>query len=341
MTVGQWRRFVQETGFKTEAERDGRVIVLRGENWEEKSGYYWDNPGFRQTDNHPVTCVSWNGVQAFIRWLSMKGKEQYRLPSEAEWEYACRAGTETACFWGDNPDDACMYANVHDLTSKRVNQFRQTHHDCDDRHAVVVSVGSFRPNPFGLYDMLGNIYEWCEDRAEWRFKIMTNTYRDGIVDPLCTNGSLRIIRGGSWDSGRMGVCCAARVRHPPDIRISSQGCKQKTLGLHEKILIMDIYSKFFKSRTIRWLTTILLVSLMQVYERPCFAQERRPSRDPIVVQVIHLDYADAEHLASILAPFLSKEGRIVAYSPTNSLIIRDRKSLVKKLVKIIKGDFNP
>jgi type II secretory pathway component GspD/PulD (secretin) len=80
---------------------------------------------------------------------------------------------------------------------------------------------------------------------------------------------------------------------------------------------------------------------MQICVHPCFAQERRPSRDPIVIQVIRLDYADAEHLASILAPFLSKEGRIVAYSPTNSLIIRDRKSLVKKLIKIIKGDFNP
>ena len=218
VTVGQWRRFVQDTGFKTEAERDGRAIVLIRENWEEKAVYYWDNPGFRQTDDHPVTCVSWNDVQVFIRWLNMKGKERYRLPSEAEWEYACRAGTKTACFWGDNPDDACMYANVHDLSSERVNKFRRTPHDCDDGSAVMASVRSFRPNPFGLYDMLGNIYEWCQDRAEWKFKKMTDTYLDGIVDPLSTNGSLRIIRGGSWDSGRRGVRCAARVRHPPEIR---------------------------------------------------------------------------------------------------------------------------
>ena len=78
-----------------------------------------------------------------------------------------------------------------------------------------------------------------------------------------------------------------------------------------------------------------------MYAQAAFSQQAAPLTDPIVIQVIHLDYADAEHLASVLAPFLSKEGRIVAYEPTNSIVIRDRASLVKRLVKIIKGASDP
>jgi type II secretory pathway component GspD/PulD (secretin) len=84
------------------------------------------------------------------------------------------------------------------------------------------------------------------------------------------------------------------------------------------------------------LAPVLLIPLIHLY--PSYAQEAKPSRDPIVIRVIHLDYADAEYLASVLAPLLSKEGRVVAYRPTNSLIIKDRASLVKTLVKIIKGE---
>ncbi len=92
---------------------------------------------------------------------------------------------------------------------------------------------------------------------------------------------------------------------------------------------------------IRLVVVSLLILFSYIYPHHCHAQEARPSRDPIVIQVIHLDYADAEHLASVLAPLLSKEGRVVAYAPTNSLIIKDRASIVKKLVKIIKGKADP
>jgi len=87
------------------------------------------------------------------------------------------------------------------------------------------------------------------------------------------------------------------------------------------------------------LALILLIPL--IYPNPSYAQETRPSRDPIVIQVIHLDYADAEHLASVLAPLLSMDGRVVAYKPTNSIIIKDRASLVRRLVQIIKGEPDP
>jgi type II secretory pathway component GspD/PulD (secretin) len=88
-------------------------------------------------------------------------------------------------------------------------------------------------------------------------------------------------------------------------------------------------------------TLALILFIALIYPNPSYTQETKPSRDPIVIQVIHLDYADAKHLASVLAPLLSVDGRLVAYRPTNSLIIKDRASLVKRLVQIIKGDPDP
>ena len=106
VTVGQWKRFVEETGYRTQAEREGGAWIWTGK-WEKKKGYYWDNPGFSQTDDHPVTCISWYDVQKFIEWLNKKaGKQIYRLPTEAEWEYACRAGTR-------KPDSGGMILMMH------------------------------------------------------------------------------------------------------------------------------------------------------------------------------------------------------------------------------------
>jgi formylglycine-generating enzyme required for sulfatase activity len=100
VTVGQWRVFVRDTGYKSEAETGGGAYVWSNSKWEKKKGYYWDNPGFSQTDNYQVTCVSWNDVNAFIKWLSRKEGKTYRLPTEAEWEYAAKAGTDTPFAFG-------------------------------------------------------------------------------------------------------------------------------------------------------------------------------------------------------------------------------------------------
>ena len=138
-----------------------------------------------------MTCVSWNDAQAFVKWLKQKEGKEYRLPTEAEWEYAARAGTQTARFWGDNPNQACGYANVADRTAKK-NWTDWSIHDCDDGYAETAPVGSFTANAFGLHDMLGNVWEWCQD---WY-----GNYPAGAVIDLsgAAIDSVRVIRGGSW-----------------------------------------------------------------------------------------------------------------------------------------------
>jgi formylglycine-generating enzyme required for sulfatase activity len=170
---------VQEKGYKTEAETGGGTYIWnRGKGkWEIKKGAYWDNPGFNQIDRHPVTCVSWNDAQAFIKWLNKKTGSSYRLPSEAEWEYAARAGTKTARFWGDDPNDACSYANVADQTKSPDGKFQWSDiHECTDGYWFTAPVGSFRSNAFGLYDMLGNVSEWCQD-------VYGNYTAGSLIDP--------------------------------------------------------------------------------------------------------------------------------------------------------------
>ena len=145
-------------------------------------------------DQRPVINVSWEDARKYLKWLSKKTGESYRLPSEAEWEYAARAGATTARFWGDDPDAACRYANVHDETGKRKNGFSWTHHACDDGYAKTAPAGSFEANGFGLRDMLGNVWEWTQDCWDEDY--------EGAPDngSAWTEGDCRrrVLRGGSW-----------------------------------------------------------------------------------------------------------------------------------------------
>jgi formylglycine-generating enzyme required for sulfatase activity len=167
-------------------------------------------------DNQPAVYVSWDDAKSFVDWLSSQNNNRFkfRLPTEAEWEYACRAGTQTARFWGDSPAAACQYANVHDNKSKRVNKFKWEHHNCDDGYAVTAPAGSFRPNGFGLYDMLGNIWEWCEDIYA---KDAYSKHEKN--NPIYANGgSSRVLRGGSWGNDPRRVRCADRSWDNPGVR---------------------------------------------------------------------------------------------------------------------------
>ena len=111
----------------------------------------------------PVINVDWKQAIGYAKWLADKTGKKYRLLSEAEWEYAARAGSEQAWFWGSSPERACEYANVYDVTGKAKLKLSWEAFTCDDRYSDTAPVGSFKPNAFGLHDMLGNVTEWVED----------------------------------------------------------------------------------------------------------------------------------------------------------------------------------
>ena len=221
VTKAQFRRFVRATGYRTDAEKEGYGMIWRGK-WEKGEGYHWQRPGFEQDERHPVVHVSWNDANAMARWLSRRYSLGFRLPTEAEWEYACRARTATFRYWGNNADDACEYANVHDLLSKKQNGFDWFHHDCYDGYVYTAPVGSFIPNKFGLYDMLGNVWEWCGDRYEKWF------YRRAearSANPVCADRGpcLRVLRGASWSSDPGYARAAFRYKARQDNRLDDVG----------------------------------------------------------------------------------------------------------------------
>lgn len=168
--------------------------------------------------NQPVVNVSWEDVVAFTKWLSIKTGQPYRLPTEAEWEYAARAGSDKSRYWGNNPDEACRYANVADLTAKR-HWAKWTTFLCDDGYAVSAPVGSFLPNNFGLHDMLGNVWEWCEDiyNSEAYLKLPKNNPVYGGA------GEYRVMRGGGWSNGPLGIRNSHRVGLSPGFGHHSLG----------------------------------------------------------------------------------------------------------------------
>ena len=211
VTVGQFRQFVLETQYKTDAEKAGESYTLQDDRWQLVKGVHWQNPGFEQDDDHPVVCISWNDSVALTKWLSEKHQRPFRLPTEAEWEYACRAGTTTFRFWGDDPSQACQYANVADLTLKKRFNYKY-YHNCDDGYVYTSPVGSFLPNPWGLYDMLGNVWEWCADAFDEE-AYLKHEKNNPVME--LEGASFRVLRGGSWFNSPASVRCAARLRSRP------------------------------------------------------------------------------------------------------------------------------
>lgn len=157
VTRGMFARFVEDT---RHAAGDRCWVFAAG--WTERDGLSWRAPGFPQNDNHPVTCVNWHDAHAFIAWLNRKTGETFRLPSEAEWEYAARAGSETVYYMGDQVAALCTTANAAD---KRALEHYPGFavNDCDDGYVRTSPVATFAANPWGLYDIYGNTWEWVED----------------------------------------------------------------------------------------------------------------------------------------------------------------------------------
>lgn len=214
VTLAQFRTFVGATGYQTSAERDGRG----GSGWNRNSRtfdrhafYNWRNPGFAQEEDHPVVNVSWNDAQEFCRWLSRLEQRSYRLPTEAEWEYACRAGTTTQFSSGNQAETLVRIGNVADRSARQfwaAAASNWTFLQADDGYAFTCPVGKFQPNAWGLYDMHGNVWEWCEDRYG------TGYYQvSPLEDPLGpAAGNERVCRGGSWGT-RAALCRAAFRNH--------------------------------------------------------------------------------------------------------------------------------
>jgi len=167
VTRGQFSAFVKKTKYSS----GDKCWTHEGGKVEERNGN-WLAPGYAQDDKHPVACINWNDAKAYAEWLSRTTGKKYRLPTEAEWEYAARGNTSTARYWGDKPDEACAYADVADKTAQA--QIRGASswsaHKCTDGFAYTAPAGSFKANAFGLNDMLGNVWEWTEDSYHDSYK---------------------------------------------------------------------------------------------------------------------------------------------------------------------------
>jgi formylglycine-generating enzyme required for sulfatase activity len=195
ITRGQFAAFVNAISH----DAGNSCYTFEGGKWEERTGRNWRNPGFTQSDNHPVVCINWEDAKAYAKWISSKTGKVYRLPTEAEWEYAARAGTTTARYWGESPDQACGYANVADQTAKSQIEGASglSIHNCTDGYAYTAPVGSFKPNAFGLNDMVGNAWQWVEDCWHDDYK---GAPTDGSAWVTGANCGQRVLRGGSWNS---------------------------------------------------------------------------------------------------------------------------------------------
>lgn len=180
VTFGMFKEFVTNSAYEP---KGAPYVWKEGIQCRPNSDYSWLNPGYKQNGNYPVTCIRWEAAVAFCDWLEDKTGLTMRLPTEAEWEYACRAGT-TEPFSG----------NVDEMAWHPSNSGMPPHPH---------SVATKKPNPWGIYDMHGNVWEWCQDwYEEFSNKSVTNP-----TGPK--NGSSKVLRGGSWASSGIERCRSA------------------------------------------------------------------------------------------------------------------------------------
>ena len=231
VTVGQFRKFFEATGYKTTAESDGRGALAfcpeaeKGlEQFALSGECTWRNPGFEQTDDHPVVCVSWKDTMAFCKWLSEKEGTTYRLPTEGEWEYAARAGSTTSYIGGDSADTIYAFGNVADAALEAAHpgmtlrqRIARLGKGEGDGFVYTAPVASLKSNRRGLFDTHGNVWEWCSDRFHPRYyseltgaSVMSSDplRLPVVVDPNGPGttihhkyGDWRAVRGGAWCTG--------------------------------------------------------------------------------------------------------------------------------------------
>jgi formylglycine-generating enzyme required for sulfatase activity len=228
VTRREFARFTSATGYRTEAERNVGAQGCGGWNGSKLgwvSGSSWRNPGFDQGEDHPVVCVSWNDAQAYLKWLNDSAPGRgYRLLSEAEWEYAARAGRGSTRFpWGDDPDasEQCIWDNGGDRTANtQIYWITWQVTTCSDGYAHTSPAGRFRANAFGLHDMHGNVSEWAQDIWHHNYE---GAPTDGSAGASGGDPTLRVLRGGSWDGMPQDLRSANRSGLSLDFRYIGTG----------------------------------------------------------------------------------------------------------------------
>ena len=206
VTIGQFKKFVEASKYVTEAEQYGSGDSS-GQSVDDKvtdaqKQRNWRTPGYAVTDDWPVVQITWNDAVAYCQWLSTQEKTTYRLPTEAEWEYACQAGTTTQYSFGDDYNELPKYG-WHNK-----NAGGKSH-----------PVGTLLPNPFGLFDMYGDLYEWCGDYYDEKW-YSTSPPNDPNGPSV---GSNRVLRGGGWNEKASNCRSASRHYGTPSYRHFSSG----------------------------------------------------------------------------------------------------------------------
>jgi formylglycine-generating enzyme required for sulfatase activity len=229
-TVGQFRRFVEATSYVTDVEKKGGGNAHDAKaNWDHRPGTQWRKPGFagpfELKDEHPVVHVSWTDSKAFCDWLNRSFRREptaseptYDLPTEAQWEWACRAGSGSRFWWGADEDTTGKRLNCGDKSLKKVHpDWPRIIMPMDDGHAFLAPVGSYQSNGFGLHDMLGNAWEFCADRYRVYGK-------EPVTDPVGTDEKRGYaVRGGGWSNVPSDCRCASRNADPPHFGHSNLG----------------------------------------------------------------------------------------------------------------------
>ncbi len=210
VTVGEFREFVNATGYMTEDEIKDGCFVYIGREWKNDKSKNWRNLDFSQDDTHPVSCVSWNDAQEFIMWLNQKSpsnslfsKGGFRLPTEAEWEYAARSGGKAEKWAGTNNE-----SELSDYAWYDKNSERKTH-----------PVGQKKPNGLGIYDMSGNVWEWVQDWYDEKY--YSNSPKDNPKG--ADSGIYRVSRGGTWYNNKNRLRTSVRAQREPDKRADGTG----------------------------------------------------------------------------------------------------------------------
>jgi formylglycine-generating enzyme required for sulfatase activity len=211
VTRAHFQRFISGTGYEISP---GCGYFADG--WTHGEALSWQDPGFAQGADHPVTCVSWRDASAFAQWLSDETGQLFTLPSEAQWEYAARARSTTPYSFGEDAGLLCAYANGADQRAL-VDYPGFDVIDCDDGHTRTAPVASYRANAFGLYDMTGNVWEWVLDCYNGSYQTAS-----GTVDNQ-QNCERRVYRGGAYGDVPYFLRVALRNRGYPDERRDDVG----------------------------------------------------------------------------------------------------------------------